>query len=283
MMKKYDVLWNSNVLFEKNKHRFFKQTILFINNRKFEKQFLLKNVMRFIIKVVLSETFSFAHSDLISQCAKIQKQYSDLFIFFENCVLNQINDVFIAQFDTFHVGFSVRERLKLFYVKKFEFFHNITDISVSNFINVMNAAMIFYELQTIYWNKKIFILIWRMHLYLSVNAKAMNDSHQWLFEIDFWIFHSNQSHLHSYSWSKNISKNLFLNSSFRTCFISEWSSSIKILSIDWWSINCFFVRNNFEQNVFCYYISNFEWFDIFWHIFRHEFNVLWLKYKFFVT
>ena len=37
MMKEYDVLWNNNVLFEKNKHQFFKQIILSINYRKSER------------------------------------------------------------------------------------------------------------------------------------------------------------------------------------------------------------------------------------------------------
>ena len=37
LMKKYDVFWNINVLFDENKHRFFKQTVFSINNRKSKK------------------------------------------------------------------------------------------------------------------------------------------------------------------------------------------------------------------------------------------------------
>ncbi len=43
-MKKYDVLWNINVLFDENKHRFFKQTVLIINNKKSKKQFFLRTL-----------------------------------------------------------------------------------------------------------------------------------------------------------------------------------------------------------------------------------------------
>jgi hypothetical protein len=38
-MKEYNVLWNINVLFDEDKHRFFKQIVLIINNKKSKKQF----------------------------------------------------------------------------------------------------------------------------------------------------------------------------------------------------------------------------------------------------
>lgn len=45
IMRKYAVLWNVNVLFDENKHKFFKKTIFFNNHRKSAKQILLKNIL----------------------------------------------------------------------------------------------------------------------------------------------------------------------------------------------------------------------------------------------
>ncbi len=72
MMKEYDVLWNINVLFDENKHKFFKQIILIINNRKSKRQLLFKNVVRFIIKVVINKIFIHTQSEIISQMLRFQ-------------------------------------------------------------------------------------------------------------------------------------------------------------------------------------------------------------------
>lgn len=42
MMNEYEILWNINVLFKKKKHRFFKQNVFTINNRKSKKQFFFQ-------------------------------------------------------------------------------------------------------------------------------------------------------------------------------------------------------------------------------------------------
>jgi hypothetical protein len=65
MMKKYDVLWNINVLFDEDKHRFFEYIVWITNNRKSKRQLLFKNVVRFIIKIVINKIFIHTQSEII--------------------------------------------------------------------------------------------------------------------------------------------------------------------------------------------------------------------------
>ena len=57
LMSEYEVLWNVNVLFDENKHRFFKQIVLFINYRKSKRQLLFKKIVKFIVKILIFNAF----------------------------------------------------------------------------------------------------------------------------------------------------------------------------------------------------------------------------------
>jgi hypothetical protein len=70
---------NINVLFDEDKHKFFKQAVLITNNRRSKRQFLFKNVVRFIIKIVINKIFIHIQSQIISQMLRLQKQCLDLF------------------------------------------------------------------------------------------------------------------------------------------------------------------------------------------------------------
>lgn len=57
IMQKYDVVWNVNVLFDENKHKFFKNAVIFSNHRKFVKQILFKNIFLQTIRFLLKKFF----------------------------------------------------------------------------------------------------------------------------------------------------------------------------------------------------------------------------------
>ena len=154
MMKEYDVLWNNNVLFEKNKHRFFKQTVLSINHRKSKRQFLFKNVMLFTMKTILSEIFSNIYSLLISQFAKIQQHCLNVLKTFNDFDCNQSKCENATKMKNIFLKFAVRNKLKTNYIQKLKFFNKLTTVNMSEFCNMMKKALNSYELHVINWSNR---------------------------------------------------------------------------------------------------------------------------------
>ena len=106
------------MLFEKNKHRFFKQTVFYINNHKSEKQFLLKKAVRFTMKTVINETFSSIHSIITAQFLRIQHSCSNLLKGFDYQISNSSeNSCVVIECEFNHVKSFVRDRLKFAAIK----------------------------------------------------------------------------------------------------------------------------------------------------------------------
>jgi hypothetical protein len=155
MMKKYDVLWNINVLFDKDKHKFFKQIVLITNNRKSKRQFLFKNVVRFIIKVVINKIFIHTQSEIIFQMLRLQNQCLNLLKDLNYHTCNELNDdLFMNEFFSIHIKFYVRDRLKNAYVKRLNLSIKVSKMLNMNYEHLMQNAMNVDNLQIINWDNR---------------------------------------------------------------------------------------------------------------------------------
>ena len=67
------------MLFNENKHRFFKQTVLSINYKKFEKQLFFKKTIEFTIKIFIFDTFHYTNISITVQFRRLHILCSRLF------------------------------------------------------------------------------------------------------------------------------------------------------------------------------------------------------------
>ncbi len=153
-MKKYDVLWNINVLFDENKHRFFKQVVLIINNRKSERQLLFKNAVRFIVKTFISETFVDVESNISSQLLRLQKECSSILKSLNHVSSQNENDVSILKIDSTHLKSNLRERIKQDFLKKFNVFTKMSNMKNMNYESMMRNAMNANNIQIVNWDNR---------------------------------------------------------------------------------------------------------------------------------
>lgn len=72
-MHEYGVVWNTNVLFGENKHRFFKKAVVTTNHKKPEHQLLLKDAINFTVKAALNGAFLHTDMNITSQLYKLQQ------------------------------------------------------------------------------------------------------------------------------------------------------------------------------------------------------------------
>jgi hypothetical protein len=140
-MKEYDVLWNINVLFDENKHRFFKQIVLIINNRKSKKQLFFKNVVRFIVKTFINETFVDVELNINSQFLRLQKKCSNVLKNLNHVSSQNENDVSILKIDSTHLKLNLWERIKKDSLKKLNLFTKMSDMKNMNHESMMRNAM----------------------------------------------------------------------------------------------------------------------------------------------
>jgi hypothetical protein len=155
MMKEYDVLWNTNVLFDEDRHRFFKQVVLITNNRKSKRQLLFKNVVRFIIKVVISKTFIHTQSEIISQMLRFQNQCFNLLRDLNYHICNELNDdLFMNEFFSIHIKSCVRDRLKNACVKRLNLSIKVSEMLNMSYEHLMQNAMNADNLQVVNWNNR---------------------------------------------------------------------------------------------------------------------------------
>ncbi len=140
-MKEYDVLWNINVLFDENKHRFFKQLVLIINNRKSKKQLFFKNVVRFIVKTFINETFVDVELNINSQFLRLQKKCSNVLKNLNHVSSQNENDVSILKIDSTHLKLNLWERIKKDSLKKLNLFTKMSDMKNMNHESMMRNAM----------------------------------------------------------------------------------------------------------------------------------------------
>jgi hypothetical protein len=140
-MKEYDVLWNINVLFDEDKHRFFKQIVLIINNKKSKRQFFFKNVVRFIVKTFINETFVDVELNINSQLLRLQKKCLNILKNLNHVSSQNENDVSILKIDSTHLKSNFRERIKQDFLKKFNVFTKMSNMRNMNYESMMWNAM----------------------------------------------------------------------------------------------------------------------------------------------
>ncbi len=129
------------MLFDEDKHRFFKQAVLIINNRKSERQLLFKNAVRFIVKTLISETFVDVESDISSQLLRLQKKCSSILKSLNHVSSQNENDVSILEIDSTHLKSNLRERIKQDFLKKFNVFTKMSDMRNMSYESMMRNAM----------------------------------------------------------------------------------------------------------------------------------------------
>ncbi len=129
------------MLFDEDKHRFFKQVVLIINNKKSKRQLLLKNAVRFIVKAFISETFIDVESDINSQLLRLQKECSNVLKSLNHVSSQNENDVSILEIDSTHLKSNLRERIKKDFLKKLILFTKMSDMRNINYESMMRNAM----------------------------------------------------------------------------------------------------------------------------------------------
>jgi hypothetical protein len=153
-MKEYDVLWNINVLFDEDKHRFFKQIVLIINNKKSKRQLFFKNAVRFIVKTLISETFVDVESDISSQLLRLQKECSSVLKSLNHVSSQNENDVSILEIDSTHLKSNLRERIKKDFLKKLNLFTKMSNMRDMNYKSMMRNAMNANNIQIVNWDNR---------------------------------------------------------------------------------------------------------------------------------
>ena len=73
VMQEYGVLWNVNVLFGEDKHRFFKQAVLSTNHRKQERQLLVKAAILFTVVALLNGSFRHTDPEITLQMIRLKR------------------------------------------------------------------------------------------------------------------------------------------------------------------------------------------------------------------
>jgi CTP synthase (UTP-ammonia lyase) len=129
------------VLFDENKHRFFKQIVLIINNKKSKKQFFFKNVVRFIVKTFINETFVDVELNISSQFLRLQKEYSSVLKNLNHVSSQNENNVSILEIDSTHLKSNFRERIKKDFLKKLNLFTKMSNMKNMNYESMMRNAM----------------------------------------------------------------------------------------------------------------------------------------------
>jgi hypothetical protein len=129
------------VLFDEDKHRFFKQAVLIINNKKSERQFFFKNAVRFIVKTFISETFVDVESNISSQLLRLQKECSSVLKNLNHVSSQNENDVLILEIDSTHLKSNLRERIKKDFLKKLNLFTKMSDMRNMSYELMMRNAM----------------------------------------------------------------------------------------------------------------------------------------------
>ena len=116
------------MLFDENKHRFFKRIVLSINHRKVEKQLFFKKAIKFTIKTFIFDVFDNTHTSITAQFRRLHILCSELFrrLLFSMTENDKNNDENNNQsFDllksVFHVRIAIRRKLNRIYMKNHNF------------------------------------------------------------------------------------------------------------------------------------------------------------------
>jgi hypothetical protein len=160
IMHEYDVLWNVNVLFDENKHRFFKKTILSFNHRKSIKQILLKDQLMHIIKCLLNDSFLQIDLKISNQINKLRAFCFALLKSLVSSDENVLNDDLLKVDSHFllktsrHFKSTMRNKLKSTYIMSQNLSVKIIKSTCSNFIVLLKNELTEYDLHDLMWKNK---------------------------------------------------------------------------------------------------------------------------------
>ena len=254
MMKEYDIVWNENVLFEEDKHKFFKKIVTIINHRDSVMQVMYKNNLINIIKYVLKDFFFHTDLKLFFQLIRLRFQCFLLTAFensfkmsldFEFAIQNEKNVLWFASFT--HLKSCVRNRLKTSYVQRRKFFMKITIQTSSLFLFMMRAAFESYDMRELmlknkflYWYEKFFFTD-----QVSNNWYTFYVKNAVQIETDEFVC---LQHIFTHCLSmKEIRRIFFLNSNVYQTIWTKWNFEFKFVSIDKNRSNCFIVWYKISQ------------------------------------
>ena len=160
MMEEYGVVWNANVFFGEEKHKFFKQAVLSTNHCKPERQLLVKDAVRSTIKALMGGAFQHTDPVITTQIAHLRENCPNLL----NSLLSPTDR---ADFDNedsesmalgllaslSHKKPAVHGKFKRRYTQQHNLSTKIFSTSAS-FQRLMQVAMLEYGLHGIHWGSK---------------------------------------------------------------------------------------------------------------------------------
>ncbi len=127
---------------------------MIINNRKSKKQFFLLNVVSFIVKIFINETFVDVESNISSQLLRLQKECSNILKNLNHVSSQNENDVSILEIDSTYLKSNFWKRIKQDFLKKFNVFTKMSNMKDMNYESMMRNAMNANNIQIVNWNNR---------------------------------------------------------------------------------------------------------------------------------
>ncbi len=160
IMHEYGVLWNVNVLFGEDKHRFFKKAVLSSNHRKPVRQVLLKDQLMHTIKCLLNGSFLQTDLKISNQIGRLRALCPALLkslVSSDEDVLNddllEVDSHFLLETSR-HFKPTVRNKLKSAYIMSQNLPVKITKSTCPNFIALLKNGLAEYDLHGLMWGDK---------------------------------------------------------------------------------------------------------------------------------
>ena len=156
VMQEYGVLWNVNVLFGEDKHRFFKQAVLSTNHRKPERQLLVKAAILFTVVALLNGSFRHTDPEITLQMIRLKRNCpalleSLLFHGDRSQTDDQESPNTCLLESPSYLKPAVRGKLKPSYAQNQGLPIRITNSTELRFRQLMQTAMIEYGLNCVQW------------------------------------------------------------------------------------------------------------------------------------
>lgn len=259
---KYATLWNCNVLFDENKHKFFKNAVVSNNHKKSTKQIFFKNVFMQTLWCLLNKSFLHIDSKFSRQIIRFHEQ---CLLLLNNLKTNEINknekEFLNIDVDhnknlmTFfiHIAFAVHCKLKTIYVRNQQFFIKIIENTSFNFDLMMRAIFEKYDLKELFWNDRF--------LYWFEKKKFIDKTINKICHFEWKnLLNCNQMNWREYNtfsftvYSTKISEIFFLNSKTRQTVIQKRNFKFEFFRINSNRSYCIFIF--FENSQV---IHDFDW------------------------
>ncbi|MCJ1463693.1 hypothetical protein MMC07_002302 [Pseudocyphellaria aurata] len=158
LLEEYGVLWNTNVLFGEDKHRFFKETVFSTNHRKPERQLLMKEAINFTIKATLDGAFLHTDMKVTSQLYHVQKHCPNLLKGYVSYLKAEADENADTVEDTkgavHHVQPAVQGRLKKAYLRRVKLSSKLLEVCHPGFRDLIRPAMDAYGMNASHWGRE---------------------------------------------------------------------------------------------------------------------------------